>query len=55
MGGPGHAHPDMIDFARWDGVQTVSDSALPASLWMPGGRMKQYRGDHHETWSEDQH
>ncbi|WP_410810723.1 DUF1906 domain-containing protein [Micromonospora sp. 067-2] len=46
----GHTPPDMIDFARWDGVQTVSDSALPASLWMPGRRMKQYRGDHHETW-----
>ncbi|MBM0235382.1 DUF1906 domain-containing protein, partial [Micromonospora sp. STR1_7] len=47
---PSHARPDMIDFARWDGVQTVSDSALPVSHWMPGGRMKQYRGDHHETW-----
>ncbi|WP_406077899.1 DUF1906 domain-containing protein [Micromonospora sp. NBC_00858] len=47
---PGHARPDMIDFARWDGVQTVSDSALPASYWMPGQRMKQYQGDHHETW-----
>ncbi|MFC4018631.1 DUF1906 domain-containing protein [Micromonospora sp. GCM10011542] len=47
---PGHVRPDVIDFARWDSVQTVSDSALPASLWMPGRRMKQYRGDHHETW-----
>ncbi|WP_233578283.1 DUF1906 domain-containing protein [Micromonospora sp. BL4] len=47
---PGHARPDVIDFARWDGVQTVSDSALPASYWMPGRRMKQYQGDHHETW-----
>ncbi|MDG4806797.1 DUF1906 domain-containing protein [Micromonospora sp. WMMD1120] len=47
---PGHARPDMIDFARWDGVQTVSDAALPASYWSPGAWMKQFRGDHHETW-----
>ncbi|SCG78823.1 protein of unknown function [Micromonospora echinaurantiaca] len=46
---PGYARPDLIDFARWDGVQTVSDEAIPASYW-PRRRMKQYRGDHHETW-----
>ncbi|WP_233512614.1 DUF1906 domain-containing protein [Micromonospora deserti] len=45
----GHARPDVLDFARWDGVRTTSDPALPADLW-PGRRMKQYQGDHHETW-----
>ncbi|MEU1605577.1 DUF1906 domain-containing protein [Micromonospora matsumotoense] len=47
---PGHGVPDLLDFARWDGVQTVTDPALPASHWAPGRRMKQYQGDHHETW-----
>lgn len=47
---PGHGRPDYLDFARWDGVQTVADSALPESYWLPKRRMKQYQGDHHETW-----
>ncbi|MEU4642309.1 glycoside hydrolase domain-containing protein [Micromonospora sp. NPDC023814] len=46
----GHGRPDYLDFARWDGAQTVADEALPESYWMPKQRMKQYRGDHHETW-----
>ncbi|MEH0974950.1 glycoside hydrolase domain-containing protein [Micromonospora sp. CPCC 205546] len=46
----GHGRPDYLDFARWDGVQAVTDEALPESYWMPKQRMKQYRGDHHETW-----
>ncbi|MFJ6199859.1 DUF1906 domain-containing protein [Micromonospora sp. NPDC092111] len=49
-GRPGHGVPDVLDFARWDGVQTVADEAVPASHWAPGRRMKQYQGDHHETW-----
>ncbi|NJP30440.1 glycoside hydrolase domain-containing protein [Micromonospora thermarum] len=45
-----HVRPDYLDFAKWDGVSTVTDAAIPASYWMPKRRMKQYRGDHHETW-----
>jgi glycoside hydrolase-like protein/VCBS repeat protein len=45
-----YAHPDYLDFARWDGVATVSDPAIPASYWSPQRRMKQYRGGHDETW-----
>ncbi|MER5700344.1 glycoside hydrolase domain-containing protein [Micromonospora sp. NPDC002296] len=47
---PTHAGPDYLDFARWDGVATVTDPAIPESYWAPGRRMKQYQGDHHETW-----
>ncbi|MEV0840341.1 glycoside hydrolase domain-containing protein [Actinocatenispora sera] len=42
--------PDHLDFARWDGVATVSDSAIPSSYWSPHRRIKQYRGGHDETW-----
>ena len=47
---PGYVRPDYLDFARWDGVVTVSDPAIPAGYWSPLRRMKQYRGDHNETW-----
>ncbi|WP_405101681.1 glycoside hydrolase domain-containing protein [Micromonospora sp. NBC_01412] len=47
---PTHASPDYLDFARWDGVATVTDPGLPESHWAPKRRMKQYQGDHHETW-----
>ncbi|WP_280840229.1 glycoside hydrolase domain-containing protein [Micromonospora sp. A200] len=47
---PGYVRPDYLDFARWDGVATVSDPAIPSSYWSPQRRMKQYRGDHNETW-----
>ena len=30
-----HVHPDYVDFARWDGVATVSDPAIPAAYWSP--------------------
>jgi hypothetical protein len=43
------AVPDRIWFARWDGVATTSSSYFRADGWLPGGRMKQYRGDHNET------
>jgi hypothetical protein len=46
----GYARPDYLDFARWDGVATVADPALPAGYWEPRRRMKQYQGDHNETW-----
>ncbi|TWG22757.1 uncharacterized protein DUF1906 [Micromonospora palomenae] len=47
---PGHIRPDVVDFANWDGVQTTSDPTIPANYWVPKRRMKQYQGDHHETW-----
>ena len=46
----GFVRPDHLDFARWDGVSTVDDPAIPASYWSPQRRIKQYRGDHVETW-----
>lgn len=46
----GYVRPDYVDFARWDGVATVSDAAIPAGYWSPHRRMKQYRGGHDETW-----
>ncbi|QIK68164.1 DUF1906 domain-containing protein [Nocardioides sp. HDW12B] len=42
--------PDQIWIARWDGVANTSTSYLRSDGWMPGGRMKQYRGGHTETW-----
>jgi hypothetical protein len=47
---PGYVRPDYVDFARWDGIDTVSDPAIPSSYWSPQRRMKQYRGGHNETW-----
>ncbi|GIF01750.1 hypothetical protein Ari01nite_92140 [Paractinoplanes rishiriensis] len=45
----GYVRPDYLDFARWDGVATVSDTAIPAGYWSPHRRMKQYLGGHNET------
>jgi hypothetical protein len=42
--------PDRIWIARWDGVANTSTSYIRDDGWRPGGRMKQYRGDHRETW-----
>ncbi|MEH0842944.1 DUF1906 domain-containing protein [Micromonospora sp. CPCC 205711] len=47
---PGYRRPDVLDFARWDGVKTVTDPAVPSTYWAPKRRMKQYQGDHDETW-----
>lgn len=44
------ALPDRIWIARWDGVADTSTSYLRSDGWLPGGRMKQYDGDHTETW-----
>ncbi|MFF0379147.1 glycoside hydrolase domain-containing protein [Actinoplanes missouriensis] len=46
----GYVRPDYMDFARWDQVVTTADKVIPSSYWTPGRRMKQYRGDHKETW-----
>ena len=42
--------PDRIWIARWDGEANTSTSYLRSDGWLPGGRMKQYLGDHNETW-----
>ncbi len=42
--------PDHVWFARWDGVATVSDSVIPAGDWANHQRLKQYQGDHDETY-----
>jgi hypothetical protein len=46
----GYVRPDYVDFARWDRVATVTDTAIPSTYWSPHRRMKQYRGDHPETY-----
>jgi hypothetical protein len=43
-------HPDYLDFARWDGVPSTDNTAIPAGYWSPHRRIHQYRGDHDETW-----
>ena len=42
--------PDRIWLARWDGVADTSSSYVREEGWRPGGRVKQYRGGHDETW-----
>lgn len=42
--------PDQIWIARWDGIPNTSTTYIPEDGWRPGGRMKQYLGDHRETW-----
>ncbi|MEV6350711.1 glycoside hydrolase domain-containing protein [Actinoplanes sp. NPDC051851] len=46
----GYVHPDYVDFARWDGVVTVSDTVIPSTYWAGHRRMKQYQGGHVETY-----
>jgi hypothetical protein len=46
----GYTLPDQIWIARWDGVANTSTSYIREDGWRPGGRMKQYRGGHRETW-----
>ncbi|BCJ37437.1 hypothetical protein Athai_49400 [Actinocatenispora thailandica] len=41
---------DYLDFARYDGVATLSNSSIPASYWSPHRRIKQYQGGHAETY-----
>lgn len=47
---PGYVRPDYLDFARWDKIETLTDAKIPAGHWTPHRRMKQYAGDHKETW-----
>jgi hypothetical protein len=48
---PGQFHlPDRLWIARWDGKADTSTTYIPEDGWRPGGRMKQYLGDHRETW-----
>lgn len=48
---PGRFHlPEQIWIARWDGVADTSTTYIREDGWRPGGRMKQYRGGHTETW-----
>ncbi|WP_162799329.1 glycoside hydrolase domain-containing protein [Nocardioides sp. 616] len=44
------ALPKQIWIARWDGVANTSTTYIGEEGWRPGGRMKQYRGGHNETW-----
>ena len=44
------ALPDRIWIARWDGLANTSTTYIPEDGWRPGGRMKQYKGGHNETW-----
>lgn len=42
--------PDRIWIARWDGKANTETGYIAPDGWLPGNRMKQYRGGHHETW-----
>jgi hypothetical protein len=42
--------PDHIWFARWNGVATVEDSAIPSAYWSDHQRLKQYQGGHDEAY-----
>jgi hypothetical protein len=46
----GNRLPDRIWLARWDGEANTSTSYIREDGWRPGGRVKQYRGGHDETW-----
>ncbi|MFF3449242.1 glycoside hydrolase domain-containing protein [Streptomyces sp. NPDC002667] len=41
--------PDVIHFARWNGVSSTSDSSIPSALWSKHQRVHQYVGDTTET------
>jgi peptidoglycan hydrolase-like protein with peptidoglycan-binding domain len=41
--------PDQIWIADWDGKPNTSSTYIRSDGWLPGGRMKQYRGGHDET------
>jgi hypothetical protein len=41
-GSTAYVRPDYLWFARYDGVATVSDAAIPSTYW-PHRRIKQYR------------
>lgn len=45
-----YVRTDYLDFARYDGVVTIANPAIPSSYWSPHRRIKQYMGGHDETW-----
>lgn len=46
-----YAGPDAVWMARWDGVASTTNwTQLPDSQWAVHQRVKQYRGDHSESW-----
>jgi len=46
-----YARPDVLWMARWDGSSSLSGWAgISNSQWSVHQRMKQYRGDHNETY-----
>jgi peptidoglycan hydrolase-like protein with peptidoglycan-binding domain len=42
--------PDRIWIADWNGAANTSSTYIRSDGWLPGGRMKQYRGGHDEVW-----
>lgn len=44
------ALPDRIWIADWDRKANVESRYIRSDGWKPGNRMKQYWGDHNETW-----
>jgi hypothetical protein len=45
----GYARPDYVDYAYWNNNSDVNNGLDPA-YWGNKRRMKQYVGDHQETW-----
>jgi hypothetical protein len=46
-----HARPDAVWFARWDGSPSLQGWAtVPDNRWARSQRVKQFRGDHRETY-----
>jgi hypothetical protein len=48
--GSAYVEPDELWIADWNGQQTTSDPAVPASQWANHQRLHQYRGGHDETY-----
>jgi hypothetical protein len=48
--GTGYAEPDDIWFARWNDIQSTSDSSLPVGGWANHQRLHQYSGIHGATY-----
>ncbi|MBB5786920.1 glycoside hydrolase domain-containing protein [Jiangella mangrovi] len=45
------ARPDAVWMARWDGSPSLTGwPTAPNAQWAGHQRLKQYRGDHNETW-----
>jgi Domain of unknown function (DUF1906) len=50
-GSPDYARPDAVWMARWDGDPALTGwPTAPDTHWGAHQRIKQYRGDHTETW-----